>query len=524
MDLFSLYKGRKNTQDPIPEPEKIPLKFSLSENISDIKKTLGEANDLIIRQIKVLAGHEIDVAVLGIDGLIDGQTAQEFVLHILAIDMSVFPMSSSENQTVFNTIYNSRISMMSASINDDVNKLYSSLLTGQIIVLIDGVLQFMLFDCKGWQMRGISEPNVEKSLRGPKDSFVETIRVNTALLRRRIKDPNLRFDAHVVGRRTKTDVFVTYIEGLTNPKFVQMANERIRGIDIDSLMNSSELVPYVEDKHHTVFPRLIESERPDKVAAALLQGQVAIFVDGSPFALLGPFFFTAAFQSIDDYYNHPLFATFKRIMRSFAYFMIIFVPGFYVAASTYHQEMIPTTLLITVMNQRSSNPFSTFVEILIILILFEILREASLRKPDVIGDSMTLAASLIVGQTLVEVGLISYAAIIVGSLTTIASFVVSSTKINISARIFTIIFMVIGSEFGLYGLTLGYIMFITHLCSLTTFGEPYLAPLAPFNLSDQKDQFVIMSTSWMKFRPKIFKPVNRTRHNLPNLNEEDNLR
>ena len=520
MDLFRLYKGKKNTQDPVPQPEKLPLKTSLAENLKEIREKLGESNDLIIREIKLTGANQVNIAILGIDGLIDGTAAQEFVVHILAIDMPLFPADlQNQSKNIFDTIYESRISMMSASLGDDFNKLYTNLLTGQIIVLVDGIVQCMCFDCKGWQMRGIGESNVEKSLRGPKDSFVETIRVNTALLRRRIKDPRLRFDTHIVGRRTKTDVFVTYIDGLTNPKFVQMANERIQEIDMDSLMSSSELVPFLEDKHLTIFPRIIESERPDKVAASLLEGQVVVFVDGSPFALIGPFYFTAAFQAIDDYYNHPFFATFKRIMRSFAYFAIIFIPGFYIAASTYHQEMIPTTLLITVMNQRSENPFSTLVETLIILLLFEILREASLRKPDVIGDSMTLAASLIVGQTLVEVGLISYAAIIVGSLTTIASFVVSATRINVSARIFTVIFMIIGAQFGLFGLTLGYIMFITHLCSLTTFGEPYLAPLAPFNLSDQKDQFIKLPNSWMKFRPKVFQPRNQVRHNLSNLDE-----
>jgi len=521
MDLFRFYKGKKNSQEPPPQLKPKPLKTSLKENVAEIKNVLGDVNDLLVRELELNNG--VKAGVIGIDGLIDSEQAQRLIIYVLTIEL---PLIDSEvpqkRQELFDRIFNSRISMIDASTGTDFNDLYDKLLTGQVVVLIDGVPQCMYFDCKGWEMRSINEPATEKSLRGPKDSFVETIRVNTATLRRRIKDSRLRFDAHQVGSSSKTDVFVAYIEGITNPEYVKIANDRIKKIQLDILLNTSELIQLIEDPQRTIFPRLIETERPDKVAAALMEGQVAIFVDGTPFAILAPFYFTSAFQSIDDYGNETIFASFKRIMRYFCYFAIILTPGFYIALTTFHQEMIPFSLLITIISQRTTQPFSTFVETLIVLILFEILREASLRKPDAIGDSMTIVGSLIIGQTIVEAGLVSYAAIIMGALTTIASFVVSSTKINVPARILTVCFMIVGTQLGFYGITLAFIMLITHMCSLTSFGEPYLAPLAPFNLQDQKDQLVRLPFNWMKKRPQILKSQDQVRHDLPNLEKEDN--
>ena len=515
MDLFSFNKGSKNKPENNENPKSIPLHSTLEDNLKKLRDDFGAANDLLIREITLKSAGNVKVAIIGIDGLINAEFAHQFIIHTMTVDLSIIDDKSPRNSdSIFDTLLESRISMIDANQSDDLNVMYENILNGHIIVLIDNVAKFMYFDCKGWESRGITEPNTEKSLWGPKDSFVETIRMNTALLRRRIRDPRLRFDAHTVGRITKTDIFIAYIDGITNPEFVKIANERIKNIDIDTISSSYELIQLVEDKHHTLLPRLIETERPDRVAKALTEGQIAMFIDGSPFAVLGPFYFTSAFSAIDDYYNHPLLATLKRIMRYLAYFAVVLIPGFYIALTTFHQEMIPTSLLITIINQRSANPFSTFIEILIIYTLFEILREASLRKPDAIGDSMTIVGSLIIGQTIVESGLVSYAAIIVGSITTISSFLLSSSRMNVSARIFAVVFMFIGSLFGFYGLTLSFILLITHLSSITTFGQAYLAPMAPFNLSDQKDQILKFPIQLMKLRPKIYKPLNKTRSNI----------
>ena len=487
----------------------------LDLNLSNIEVEFGEANDLLIRKVTLQDSNKTRTAIIGIDGLINATDAQNFIIHLLAVDLSIIDERLPKNSDhIFDFLFDSRISMFDANQSNKIQEMYDNILNGHIIVLIDGVARFMTFDCKGWQSRGISEPNTEKSLRGPKDSFVETIRFNTAMLRRRLRDSRLRFDVHNVGTRSKTDVFVAYIDGLTNPEFVKIANDRIKAIDIDAVLNTYELMTLIEDKHHTFLPRLSETERPDRVMKALTEGQIAILVDGSPFVILGPFHFTSAFSAIDDYYNPPTFASFKRIMRYFAYFAVILIPSVYIALSAFHQEMIPTSLLISIINQRASNPFSTFVEMLIIASLFEILREASLRKPDAIGDSMTIVGSLIIGQTIVQAGLVSNASIIVGSITTIASFLLSSSRINVSARIIRIIFMFIAASFGFYGIILSFIILITHLASITSFNQAYLAPMAPFNFSDQKDQIFKTSLRRMKKRPKIFNVLDEIRSNL----------
>ena len=494
------------------ENESLVVSESLDANIKKIKADFGEANDLLIREVTLQDVEKTKAAVIGIDGLINSTDAQDFIVKLMTAELSD-PLPSNGNR-IFDFLLNSWISMIDANQGESVQEMYDNILNGHIVILVDGAARFMMFDCKGWQSRGISEPNTEKSLRGPKDSFVETIRFNTAMLRRRLRDPRLRFDAHSVGTRSKTDVFVAYIEGITNPEFIKIANERIKAINVDVILNTYELISLIQDKHHTFFPRLSETERPDRVMKALTQGQVAIFVDGSPFVILAPFHFTEAFSAIDDYYNPPTFSTIKRIMRYTGYFVVILLPSVYIALSAFHQQMIPTSLLISIINQRAANPFSTFVEMLIIAALFEILREASLRKPDAIGDSMTIVGSLIIGQTIVQAGLVSYASIIVGSITTIASFLLSSTTINVSARIIRIIFMFIAASFGFYGIILAFIVLITHLASITSFNQAYLAPMAPFNLSDQKDQIFKAPIEWMKKRPKIFDPLDLIRSNL----------
>ena len=484
----------------------------LDENLKKLKADFGEANDLLIREITFQNVGKTKAAIIGIDGLINATDAQQFVIHLLTVDLSIIDERLPKNSdAIFDFLLDSRISMFDANQGESVTEMYDQILNGHIVVLVDGTARFMMFDCKGWQSRGISMPSTEKSLWGPKDSFVETIRYNTALLRRRLRDPRLRFDAHTVGVRSKTDVFVAYIDGLTNPEYIKLANERIKAIDIDTVTSSFELIQLIEDKHLTLLPRLIETERPDRVMKALSEGQVAIFIDGSPYAILGPFYLTSAFSAIDDYYNHPVLSTLKRGMRYLAFFAVILIPGLYIALSTFHQEMIPTSLLITIINQRSANPFSTFVEILIITILFELIREASLRKPDAIGDSMTIVGSLIIGTNIVESGLVSYVAVIIGSITTISSFLLSSSRINVAARLYKLVFMIIGATLGFYGITLGFIILMTHLVSLTSFNEAYLAPIAPFNLSDQKDQLIKMPLSFMKTRPKIFNTLNQVR-------------
>lgn len=516
MDIFKIFKGQKNTKQPEPEVKKTPLFKGLDENLAHIREALGNANDLLIREFTLKGAGNRKGAALGIDGIIDTNQAEAFVVKIMMVDLSIIEDEDEafRSQHIFQMLFESRISMMDAKTAGTFEELYQNLINGHIIVLIDEVPQLMMFDCKGWQMRSISEPQTEVSIRGPKDSFVETIRVNTAQIRRRVKDPRLRFDSHVVGEITQTDVFVAYIDGIVNPEFVKIANDRIEELEIDGIVDASQLMEYIEDHHVTIFPRLVESERPDKVAAALMEGGVAILVDGSPFAILGPIHFATMFQSVDDYYARPVIATFQRLIRYFAFLLVVLVPGLYIAISTFHQEMVPTVLLITIINQRSSNPFPTFIETLIILGLFEIIREASVRKPQAIGDSMTIVGSLIIGQTIVQAGLVSYMVIIIGSITAIASFILSGSRLNNATRILSFIFMIIGAAFGLYGITLGFLFMVLHLCSLTSFNQPFMAPIAPFNLHDQEDQFIRFPLSWMKYRPKISRSFNEIRHNL----------
>ncbi|MGL4374131.1 MAG: spore germination protein, partial [Turicibacter sp.] len=351
------------------EPQAPKLNKELKKNIQAIQETLGNPSDLMIREFKCHNNNNISCAVIGIDGLVDSNQAEDFIIKIMMVDMPLLDgqRDSKQEETTFNLLYQFRLSMIDTKIGQNFDDLYSNLLSGHIIVLVDGEQQLLMMDCKGYMIRSTGEPTTDNSIRGPKDCFVENLRTNTAMLRKRIKDKRLRFDSYIVGEVTQTDVAIVYIDGIVNPEFVKTAKERIQNVKIDGICDSSQLLMLIEDKFTTFFPRLLSNERPDKITAELLEGRVAIIVDGSPFVIIGPASFNMLFQAVDDYYSRPVIASFQRLIRYLAFIIVILTPALYIALSTYHQEMIPTVLLLTIINQRSANPFPTLIETLIIV-------------------------------------------------------------------------------------------------------------------------------------------------------------
>jgi len=397
----------------------------------------------------------------------------------------------------------------------DFECLFTHLLSGDTIILIDGYAQGFAASSRGWEDRGVTEPNSQTVVRGPKDSFSETLRTNTALLRRKIKDTNLWIETKPIGRKTKTDVAIAYINGIANDKIVEEVRKRLNRIDIDGILGGGYIEELIQDETYTPFPTVYNTERPDAIAAGLLEGRIAILVDGTPFVLLVPALFVHFLQSPEDYHQRFDISTLIRILRYVSFFIALLTPSIYIAVTTFHHEMIPTLLLLSIAAQREGVPFPAVVEALIMEITFEILREAGVRMPRPVGAAISIVGALVLGEAAVQAGVVSPIMVIVVSITAISSFVFPAYNMAIAVRILRFIFMMLGATFGLYGIVLGLIAMVLHLCSLRSFGISYMTPMAPFNWNDQKDAIFRFPQWSMFYRPRLISQKDMIRQQNP---------
>jgi spore germination protein KA len=389
------------------------------------------------------------------------------------------------------------------------------------VLLLDKVEESLSANTKGWEKRGVDEPQTESVVRGPRDGFVETLRVNTALVRRRLKDPSLRVKNIQVGERTKTDIALMYIDGLVDPDVLAEVKRRIKEIKIDGALESGYIEQYIEDHPWSPFPQIQNTERPDKVTSNLLEGKIAIFVDGTPFVLIAPAIFTQFYQSPEDYYERFMIGTLVRIIRVISMFIALFLSSLYIAFSSFHPEMIPSRLAIAMTAGRSTVPFPSIIEAFVMEIAIEILREASVRLPGPIGPTIGIVGALVVGQAAVQAGIVSPLMVIIVAMTTIGSFVTPSYSAAIALRMLRFPMMIAAGMFGLYGIMLFIIIIIIHLCSIKSFGVPYLAPFSPMRIRDNKDTILRVPLYRMNQRPTPFETRDDIRGDTGNLKKGD---
>lgn len=379
------------------------------------------------------------------------------------------------------------------------------------MLFLEGYQTCIVASTRGWRDRAVSEPQSQTVVRGPRDSFTETLRTNTALIRRRIKSPKLWIESQQIGEFTKTDIALVYIDGIADEQVIQEVKERLSKIDIDGILESGYIEELIQDEDYTPFPTMHNTERPDSVAAGLLEGRIAILVDGTPFVLMVPALFIQFFQAAEDYYQRADISTLIRLMRYMAFFLALLTPSAYIALTTFHQEMLPFALLISIAAQREGVPFPAIIEAFIMEITFEILREAGVRLPRAVGSAISIVGALVLGEAAVQAGLVSPAMVIVVSITAISNFVSPVYDMAIAVRMLRFILMVLAATFGLFGIILGLILMILHLCSLRSFGVPYMTPMAPFVKRDQKDVLIRRSIKKMKTRPKLINEKNISR-------------
>ena len=504
--MSSLFKNGKLKKTRQQESKNNPINTgkyiqdSLSANLDKIHQKTGNSPDVVIRQIKMGSNSDIETAIIYIEGIVDNQSIQEFLLESMMKDDKKTKVNK---QNALELISEDMMTIGNVSPIHNWDDLFSTLMAGDTLVLVDGINQVLSASTKGGETRTISESDTQMVVRGPKGAFTESIGTNTAMVRRIIKTPDLWTESFKIGRATNTDVTLMYIHGIANDQVIQEIRQRLNKIDIDSILESGYIEQLIEDQTATPFPTIYNTERPDVVAGNLLEGRIAIFVDGTPFVLVAPALFIQFFQSAEDYYARFDIATSIRLLRIAMFLISLIAPATYVAVTTFHQEMVPTTLIVAIAAQRESVPFPAFVEALLMEITFEILREAGIRLPKAIGSAVSIVGALVIGQAAVQASIVSPAMVIIVSITAIASFATPSFDMAISARLIRFLFMLGAASFGFYGIILTLLMMVVHLCSLRSFGVPYMAPFAPFIPVNMGDTVVRLPWWTLRQRPRL---------------------
>ncbi|MBP1967624.1 spore germination protein [Paenibacillus aceris] len=484
----------------------LPLTTDLQTNISMMQEALGGSPDIIIRMVdmQVIQDH-FSLALIYIDGLVQSESIHKHLIEPLLNVQATEKIS--EQYCGIHEILQQTITVGELIEATNDSEVLNAVLEGCTAIFIDGFDEAFIASTTGWEKRAIDEPQTQTVIRGPKESFTEDIRTNISLLRRKIKSPDLRFENMKIGRYTRTEVILTYIDGIVNEKVLAEARRRLLLIDTDSILESAYIEEFIEDKGYTPFPTLMNTERPDAAAAGLLEGQIVIIVDGTPFALIAPVTFYKFLQSSEDYYQRYDIASFVRLIRYASFFISMLLPSLYIAITTFHQEMLPTTLLITLAAQREGVPFPALVEAFLMEITFEVLREAGVRMPRVVGPAISIVGALVLGQAAVQAGLVSAAMVIVVSFTAISNFVTPAINLAVAARLIRFMLMLLAGVLGLFGILFGCMVILIHVCSIRSFGIPYMAPIAPFIASNVKDIFIRLP-----WRNLIKRPLRMTKN------------
>jgi spore germination protein KA len=480
------------------------LTKSLKQNIDIFKNTFQNDETLVFRVFENIYMNNIKCCVIFFGNMIDKKDVNEYIIKPL-MNSEIFNSEFEANKPIYPSIIDmiGRRVITAGNIgkDKDIKSIVNKLLYGSTLLMIDGEAEALLINTKGWKVREPIEPETEKTLKGPKEGFTEDMATNLSLIRRRIRSTELRPIFMEVGSVTRTKICICYIEGIVSDKILQELINRIKNIDIDEILYSQSLEEMIRDAPMSVFKTIGSSERPDVICGKILEGRIAIIVDGVPFALTVPYIFQEYFQSADDYATNYLFASFNRFIRMLAFFFGLSVPALYVSITTYHHELIPTALLLSIAANREGLPFPTVVESITMLIGFDFLREAGTRLPTPVGQAVSIVGALVLGEAAVSARLVSAPMVITAALTGISSFLIP--KMLGPFIIIRLIFLLLSSFLGLYGYVFGVIGLFIYLFSLRSFGVPYMLYVAEIKLEYVKDTIVRVPWYMMRLRPKF---------------------
>ncbi|SCH07221.1 Bacillus/Clostridium GerA spore germination protein [uncultured Ruminococcus sp.] len=480
--LFNFLCGVGNEIQPPKAKPKSKISASLTKNVVLMQERLKGTSDFNVRELEI---GGVKVNIFTNEGMTNIQTVNDSLIRLTE---SFKERDDATGEEIYQFI---ETKMLFAAEMKDIytfEDLFKMMMSGFLIVLIDGVDHAISMGAQGFQFRSISEPSGEINIRGSREGFTEPIKINMSMIRRRVKSEALHFEMLKVGNTGQTDVCLAYLDDVASPKLLKNIKYQLSKIDFSLILNSGYIQPFLESVQGSFFSDVGYTERPDTVCAKIYEGRVAVLVDGTPFALIVPYLFSENFQSIDDYNHKPYYATAVRFLKYISFAVTILLPGLYVAIGTFHPELFPPALLFNIVSSQETTPFPMVIEALVIHFIYEVMREAGLRLPRPVGHAISIVGSLVIGDAAVTAGLIGSPMVMVVALTAISSFVVPS--LQEPAAVLKFGFIIIGGTMGLYGIALGAAVVLVNASALTAFGVPYLSPIAPFSLYAMRDTFV----------------------------------
>lgn len=511
MRLFrSRYQQRKKSNPEIKAMHNhIELSNKLSKNLEHLHNLFNDTPDLVVRSFHFKQiGCQSALAYL--DGLSDKVSINNDILRPLMHD-------TSEHSGI-----ESVVTIGGVEVIDNWKRIENAILKGQSVLFIDECTHVEVFDTQGWPQRAIEDPQLEASLKGAHLGFTETASQNVAMVRRFIANRELKIKEYTIGRRSDTKVFILYLADVAHPEVLQELEDRIRQVDIDCILNTGELAELIEDNPYSPFPQFIMTERPDSASSHILQGRMCVIMERSPSVLIAPAGITSFLQNVDDYSTRWMVASFLRMLRFLAFFIAIFLPALYISIISFNYQLIPLDLLISIGESRERVPFPPIIEAMLMEITLELLRESGIRLPAPVGQTVGIVGGIVIGQAVVEAGIVSNIMVIVVAATAIASFSIPNYDLASSLRLIRFPMMVIGWMFGIVGIVIGFMTMVAHLLSLKSLGTPYGAPLAPIRFSDWKD-LIIRAPLWkMTTRPKSTRAIQPKRMGTNRPQEEKN--
>ncbi len=491
---------KKTLQDPTT------LTNSLEKNIVLFKEIFSDDETLIVRRFQNKYLSSAKCCLIYLDGMVNTEILNENIIQpVLATKLHEDLLETN----LLEELQSKVIASNNVKVYSNIDKIVSSVIYGDTLFLLEGYQEALIIETKGWQTRGVNEPESAKVVRGPREGFTESIMINLTLVRRKINNPDLKFKFKDMGERTKTKTSICYIEGLASTEILTELEQRLDKINVDSILDSGYIQELIRDAPFSPYETVGYFERPDVIAAKLLEGRIAIFVDGSPFVLTVPYVLAESTQANEDYYNNFLFASINRLMRTSATFLSYSIPSLYLAVVTYHQEMLPTPLLLSVASSRQGVPFPTAMSLFIMLFVFDVLREAGTRMPTPVGQAVNIVGALVLGQAVVEAKLVSAPVIIITAFSGILTLM-NMTLIGPTILIRSFLLLAT-TVLGIYGYVFGMLIVILHLMNIRSFGVPYMLNVSAIGGQDAKDVW-IRSPWWsMLLRPKIIGAKDRVR-------------
>ncbi len=504
MSINSIFKRRGGRTHPRED-----VRYDMPVNEKNLQEVFADCGDFETRQVW-LGGRQISgVSVCWLDGVVSGTSISEDVIRPLSTNPNLARAGSAAECMAL--IERGAVYSYSVKRRGTMDEVAGDVVQGCCAIVFDSAAQALTFEVKTSNTRSISEPTVEKTVKGAKDAFVETLRTNTSLVRRKLHDPELKVVQTTVGRKSATQVAVLYVNGIANEEIIQELQKRLDGIDIDALTCSGDLEQYVTDAPRSPFPQLLHTERPDKFAAELLSGRVGFIADGLPIGFLTPAPMAHFMRVNEDRSQHFMAASMPTILRWLSLVITILLPASLVAISMYHQEMIPFRLMVSMIDAKQKVPFTASIEMLSMLVAFELIQEAGARLPNPVGDTLSIIGALIVGQAAVEARVVSPVAVIVVATAGICGFTQPSQDMLAALRIIRIVMVLMAIALGMFGIMLTLVLMVWHLCSIETFGVSYTEPLSEKGVWGSLNVFLQFPLWREKYRPVSLRTYDRRR-------------